>query len=147
MQVVLTGGSSVQEVEMAEKILSICNSTRPLNLIGKTGIDDLVAVLQLADIVIAPDTGPVHIASALGTDTIGLYAATNPDRAGPYNHQSFVVNRYPQALLKYNNKTVEDASWGERVKTDECMALITVDDVAMQIDNIISQQDEKQHDT
>ena len=149
MRVVLTGGNSPLETEMAEKILSSCNSAEPLNLIGKTGIDELVAVLQLADMVIAPDTGPVHIASALGTDTIGLYAATNPDRAGPYNHLSFVVNRYPQALLEYNNTTVEQASWGERVKTAESMDLITVDDVATQIENIIrtSHQVEKQHDT
>ncbi|MBT8133405.1 MAG: glycosyltransferase family 9 protein, partial [Gammaproteobacteria bacterium] len=78
MQVVLTGGGSALEKGMADSILSLCDSARPLNLVGKTSIDELVAVLQLADIVIAPDTGPVHIASALSTDTIGLYAATNP---------------------------------------------------------------------
>ena len=149
MQVVLTGGNSALEAEMADNILSLCNSSEPLNLIGQTGIDELVAVLQLADIVIAPDTGPVHIASALGTDTIGLYAATNPDRAGPYNYPSFVVNRYPQALLKYNNTTVEQASWGERVRTAESMDLITVEDVTAQIENIMKtpHQVEKPHDT
>jgi heptosyltransferase I len=87
--------------------------------------------------VLAPDTGPAHIASALGTDTIGLYAATNPDRAGPYNHRHYVVNKYPQALLMYNNKKVEDAAWGERIKTAECMKLITPDDVIQQIDKIL----------
>ncbi len=96
--------------------------------------------MHLADIVLAPDTGPVHIASALGTDTIGLYASTNPDRAGPYNHKQTVVNKYPQALLKYNNKTVEDAAWGERIKTADCMALITPNDVIKQIDKIIEKQ-------
>jgi heptosyltransferase I len=88
----------------------------------------------------APDTGPVHIASALGTDTIGLFASTNPDRAGPYNHKQYVVNKYPQALLKYNKKTVDDAAWGERVKTAECMTLITINDVIKQIDKIIENQ-------
>ncbi len=136
MQVVLTGGNSPLETEMADNILSLCQSAKPLNFIGRTSIDELVAVLQLADIVIAPDTGPVHIASALGTDTIGLYAATNPDRAGPYNHMGYVVSKYPQALLEYNNKTVEQASWGERIKTAECMKLITIDDVIIQIENI-----------
>jgi len=100
--------------------------------------DQIVAIIDMADIVLSPDTGPVHIASALGTDTIGLYAATNPDRAGPYNHKQYVVNKYPQALLKYNNKTVEDAAWGERIKTAECMALISVDDVIQKIQNIIN---------
>jgi len=137
MQVVLTGGNSTLETEMADNILSLCQSAKPLNFIGTTSIDELVAVLQLADIVIAPDTGPVHIASALSTDTIGLYAATNPDRAGPYNHMRYVVSKYPQALLEYNNKTVEQASWGERIKTADCMKLITIDDVIIQIENIL----------
>ena len=137
MQVVLTGGNSPLETEMADNILSLCQSAKPLNFIGTTSIDELVAVLQLADIVIAPDTGPVHIASALDTDTIGLYAATNPDRAGPYKHMGYVVSKYPQALLEYNNKTVEQASWGERIKTAECMKLITIDDVIIQIENIL----------
>ncbi len=140
MQVVLTGGHSQLEKDTAEQILSLCKNAKPLNLIASTSIDELVAILHLADIVLAPDTGPVHIASALGTDTIGLYASTNPERAGPYNHQQYVVNKYPQALLKYNNKTVEDARWGERIKTADCMALITVDDVKQKINSIIEKQ-------
>ena len=140
MQVVLTGGNSQLEQDTAEKILSLCKVSKPVNLIASTSIDELVAILHLADIVLAPDTGPVHIASALGTNTIGLYASTNPDRAGPYNHKQYVVNKYPQALLKYNKKTVENAAWGERVKTAECMTLITINDVIKQIDKIIENQ-------
>lgn len=137
MQVVLTGGNSQLEKDTAEEILTLCKKSKPVNLVAATSIDELVAILHLADVVVAPDTGPVHIASALGTDTIGLYASTNPDRAGPYNHRQFTVNKYPQALLKYNGKTVEAAAWGERIKTAECMALITVDDVIKQIDKIV----------
>ncbi len=140
MQVVLSGGHSALEKDTAEQILSQCKTAKPLNLIAATSIDELVAVLHLADMVLAPDTGPVHIASALGTDTIGLYAATNPERAGPYNHLQYVVNKYPQALLKYNQKTVEDARWGERIKTADCMALISVDDVKQKINSIIEKQ-------
>jgi heptosyltransferase I len=141
MQVILTGGHSLLEKDTANEIISLCKSAEPLNLVAATSIDEMVALLQLADFVVAPDTGPVHIASALGTDTIGLYASTNPQRAGPYNHKRFIVNKYPQALLEYNNKTVEEASWGERIKTAECMKLITVDDVIIQIENILRTSD------
>jgi len=134
---VLTGGFSPLEKNTAEEIISFCRTAQPVNLVASTSIDELVAILQLASIVLAPDTGPVHIASALDTDTIGLYAATNPDRAGPYKHMGYVVSKYPQALLEYNNKTVEQASWGERIKTAECMKLITIDDVIIQIENIL----------
>ena len=140
MQVALTGGSSQLEKNIAKEILTLCKISEPVNLVASTSIDELVAILHLADIVMAPDTGPVHIASSLGTDTIGLYASTNPDRAGPYNHRQYVINKYPQALLKYNDKTVAQASWGERIKTAECMALISVDDVIEQIDKLIKKQ-------
>ena len=94
MQVVLTGGNNQLEQTTASEILKLCKIAKPVNLIASTTITELVAVLFLADIVLAPDTGPIHIASALGTKTIGLYATTNPDRAGPYNFRQYVVNRY-----------------------------------------------------
>jgi heptosyltransferase I len=135
--VVLTGGNSLLEKNTADEIMRLCKSARPVNLVAQTSIDELVAVLHLAEIVLAPDTGPVHIASALGTKTIGLYAATNPERAGPYNHLNYVVNKYPEALLLYNKQTVKQARWGARVRTADCMKLITVADVIQQIERII----------
>jgi heptosyltransferase I len=137
MQVVLTGGNSLLEKSTVDEIMRLCKSARPVNLVAQTSIDELVAVLHLAEIVLAPDTGPVHIASALGTKTIGLYAATNPERAGPYNHLNYVVNKYPEALLLYNKQTVKQARWGARVRTADCMKLITVADVIQQIERII----------
>ncbi len=137
MQVVLTGGNSQLEKDTAVEILKLCKISKPVNLIASTNIDELVSVLHLADIVLAPDTGPVHIASALGTKTIGLYATTNPDRAGPYNFKEYTVNRYPDALQQHYQQNVEQASWGKRIKTADSMTLISVDDVKQQINNII----------
>ena len=139
MQVVLTGGYNQLEKKSAEEILTLCNTAKPVNLIASTSIDELVATLHLAHIVLAPDTGPVHIASALGTKTIGLYATTNPERAGPYNHRQYVVNKYPDALLHFYQQKVEDVSWGKRVKTAEGMNLISADDVIKQIENILQE--------
>ena len=137
MQVVLSGGNSQLEQTTASEILKCCKISKPVNLIASTNIAELVAALHLAEIVLAPDTGPVHIASALGTKTIGLYATTNPDRAGPYNFRQYVVNRYPEALQKYHQQSVGDAGWGKRIKTSESMKLISVDDVMNQIENIL----------
>lgn len=137
MTVVLTGGKSQLEKETAEAIIRLCKTAQPVNLVAVTTIDELVATLSLAEIVLAPDTGPVHIASALGTKTIGLYAATNPDRAGPYNHREFVANRYPEALSQYHQQNVDEVAWGKRIKTAECMQLISVNDVIEQIEKLI----------
>lgn len=136
LRVVLTGGSSPQERAMAEEIAALCQQP-PVNLVGDTSLAELVAVLQLARAVLAPDTGPAHIASALGTPVIGLYAATNPQRAGPYNSLQYVVNQYPQALQKFNGLSLADAAWGTRVRNDECMSLITVDYVTEMVARVM----------
>lgn len=128
MQVVLSGGSTKLEQQTAAAIMQQCRHP-PLNLVGKTRLDELVALLKRADTVIAPDTGPVHIASALSTKTIGLYASTNPQRAGPYNFPELVVNKYPEALQRFNHQSPETAPWGMRVKTAEAMRLIQLEDV------------------
>lgn len=133
LRVVLSGGPSYRECEMAETITALC-SEKPLNLVGNTSLGELTALLKLARVVIAPDTGPAHIASAVGTPVIGLYAATNPLRAAPYNSQQLVVNRYPLALEKFYQLSLGDAPWGTRVRNDQAMALISVDDVCAKLD-------------
>ncbi len=135
MQVVLSGGPAQSEKNTAEDILALCE-IKPVNLVGKTHLDEMVALLKLANIVIAPDTGPIHVASALGTSTIGLYAATNPQRAGPYNFMDDVVNKYPQALQKYYQQDIKQAAWGKRIKTTAAMTLISVDEVLEKLEAI-----------
>ncbi len=128
MKVILSGGSSMREQNVAAAIFSLC-SEKPLNLVGQTSITELVALLEMASVVIAPDTGPAHIANALNTPVIGLYAATNPQRAGPYRFQKLVVSHYEQALQKYYNLSIGDARWGQRIHNAECMSLIKPEEV------------------
>lgn len=137
MTVLLSGGPSSDERNMADTIAAMCTH-KPHNLVGRTSLHELVALLQLAEVVIAPDTGPAHIASALGTPVIGLYAATNPQRAGPYNYQQLVVNKYPEALRKYYELEVDDAPWGKRIQNDECMSLIEPADVTVRLTKILA---------
>ena len=136
MTVLLTGGPSTDERNMADTIVAMC-SHKPLNMVGKTSLPELVALLHLSDLVIAPDTGPAHIASALGTPVIGLYAATNPQRAGPYCYKELVVNKYPEAMRKYYELEVDDAPWGKRIQNDECMALIKPGDVTAMLSRVL----------
>lgn len=74
-QVVLLGGPS--EKELGQKLESTCSSPL-LNLIGQTELTDLVAFLSLLDLLIACDTGPLHIAGALDVKTVGLFGPSDP---------------------------------------------------------------------
>lgn len=128
LPVILTGGPDKKEVRYGEAIYSRAVH-KPVNMIGRTSLRQLTAVMSNAEVVIAPDTGPLHIANACGTRVIGLYASSNPMRTGPYNFLDDVVNAYPQALLQDTGKSVEENAWGRRVRKPDVMELIKLDDV------------------
>lgn len=137
----LTGGNSPAEKEMVQRIKSLCDDLgdgQPVDILGQTTLKGLLAVIRQARAVIAPDSGPVHMANALGTPVVGLYATTNPDRAAPYLWRKYVVNRYPDAVRKFMNTTVDQVKWGTRVRHPEAMSLITPEDVCLQLDRLLS---------
>ena len=120
---VLSGGSSAIEHQYGERIMRHC-AHKPINLIGKTSLKQLLAILQQAKALIAPDSGPAHMATAVGTPVIGLYAATNPDRARPYLSTNLIVSRYPEAVTAKFRKSVDQVPWGSRVRDPGTMMRI-----------------------
>jgi heptosyltransferase I len=80
--VVILGGPSERERAIAAGILESARS-RPTVAMGD-GIRPLLWRIDAASLLVAPDTGPVHIARAVGTPVVGLYGHTNPWRVGPY---------------------------------------------------------------
>lgn len=132
-QIVLTGGNSDIEREYGVTIANLCGSNTE-NLIGKTNLKELFALLRASAVVLAPDSGPVHMANAAGTRVIGLYATSNPDRSGPYLSQDLVVNAYPDAVQRFLGKSVADLKWGERVRDPGAMTLIRLASVNEKID-------------
>ncbi len=62
-----------------------------MSLVGKTTLRQLVALLEKASLVIANDSGPMHIAAALGRPLVTLFGPTNPVRTGPYERLDSVV--------------------------------------------------------
>ena len=128
IQVIITGGPSDQEISYASEIAPACQQP-PINLVGKTTLSQLLALMQQAQCLIAPDTGPAHMGTVVGIPVIGLYASSNPLRTGPYNSQSDLVNAYPESLDKYNQQNVEQARWGTRVRDQDVMKSISIQNV------------------
>src|SRR5690606_37377210 len=102
-QVILCGGPSAFEREFGDAIIAHMKSS-PLDLIGKDTLKELLALLERADLVLAPDSGPMHMANAVGTPVLGLHAASNPVRSGPYSDRQWCVDRYDAAARKYRKK-------------------------------------------
>ncbi len=133
----ICGGNSELEQQYGSMIAE-ASSQGMINLVGKTSLIQMMALLEQAKFVIAPDSGPAHMATAVGTPVIGLYANTNPDRARPYNSQQWLVNQYPQAVQKYLHKSADDVPWRTRVRVEGVMDLIIVDQVMHQVDAMMA---------
>lgn len=128
VHIVLTGGPSVVEESLCRLITDELHGA-VTNLAGKTTHKQLAALLAEADCVLAPDTGPVHIAVAVGTPVVGLYAVAPPELSGPYGHSDWIINRFPEAVRSILHRDPDDIPWGTRVHDARAMALITVADV------------------
>lgn len=128
MSIVLSGGPGTLEIETGAAIERTMRSPC-LNLVGKDTLEQSKALLKKAALVIAPDSGPAHIASALGTPVIGLYAATWSRRSGPYNSLDLCVDRFAQAAVKFRKSTAQALRWGTRIEEPGVMDLIEISDV------------------
>ena len=137
LRVVLTGGPSITELEIGEEIEAKCHFPI-INLIGKTNLKQLLAILRKAKLVVAPDSGPAHMATAVDTPVIGLYACTNPDRARPYFSQDWVIDKYHEAVKEKHGKDVSHLPWGLRVRDAGTMERITVKDVTDKLDEFMN---------
>ena len=69
---------------------------------------DLIAVTRRAALVIAGDTGPLHLACALGTPVVGIYGPTDPGRNGPFHTPSRVL-RHPESVRDHTRRSKPEA--------------------------------------
>ena len=137
-KVVICGGPTAMEEQLANDIIS-CSAcgNEIINLVGKTSLKQLLAVLKQAQLVIAPDTGPAHMAVTVGTPVVGLYAHSNPKRTGPYLYQQYVVSAYDKSIELQYKKHVNQLPWGTRAKGKDLMSHISIQQVKTMIDQVI----------
>jgi heptosyltransferase I len=73
----------------------------------------------------------------VGTPVVGLYAATNPLRSGPYLSAHWCVNAYPEAARTFRGVEPEELPWTHKIEEPGVMALIRVDQVTARIDELL----------
>ena len=137
-RVIVSGGRSPIETRYSEQFDNASFQNNVVNLIGKTSIREMAALVKLSDLVISPDSGPAHVSTVMGTPVIGLYAMSNPERSGPYNSKTLVVNKYTKTLAKYYKISSEQVKWGKKVKNPRAMDMIEVIDVCEKIEQFLA---------
>ena len=104
------------EGDLAEALKAAAGESDPL--LWNEDLGPLMALLQNARCVVGGDTGPLHLAIALGTPAVGIYGPTDPARNGPYNSRDIVL-RTANAVRDHTRHH----------ETDPSMLAITVDEV------------------
>lgn len=110
--------------EFADRVVAACESG-VVDLVGQTTLRQLATLIDLADRVVCHDSGPLHIAAALGKPTVAVFGPTNPARTGPYSRAARVV-AYP----------VDCAPCYRRVcpyRHHDCMGKLAVETVLAQV--------------
>jgi len=136
MRVILAGGPSAIERETGAAIERAAGS-KLVNQIGQDTLPQLLALLERATALLTPDSGPAHMATMVGTPVIGLYAATNPARSGPYLSREWCVDAYAEAARRFRNKTPEQLPWTEKIEEPGVMDLIDVASVVARLDGLL----------
>ncbi|WP_338519642.1 glycosyltransferase family 9 protein [Alteromonas gracilis] len=132
LTVILCGGPGALDRKTADAIKTNV-TTEVLDFTGQTTLHQLLMLLKHAHLVIAPDTGPAHMATTVGTPVIGLYAHSNPRRTGPYNSLAHVVSVYDECVEAQKGKPWTALPWGTRAKGSQLMEKISVDMVKQKL--------------
>jgi heptosyltransferase I len=137
MRVALCGGPSAAERAMGDAIKSKMREP-VLDLIGRDTLKRALALYQRAFAVLTPDAGPMHMANSVGAKVVGLHAASNPARSGPYSGRRWCVDRYDDAARKFLHKSAAEIPWGTKIEYPGVMDLVEVDDVIERLDALAS---------
>ncbi|MBI5815628.1 MAG: lipopolysaccharide heptosyltransferase II [Nitrospinae bacterium] len=115
--VVLIGAASDKELEARTKAHA---KSRPLSLVGRTGLATLAAALSRLSLYITNDTGPMHLASALGVPVVAIFGPTSPEETMPLGDNVTVIYHKADCAPCWERVCPED---------HRCMASVTVDEV------------------
>jgi len=119
-------GSKADAV-LADKVVQ-ASKGRAVSLAGRTGLKDMVEIIRGAKFMVCNDTGPMHIAAALGIHVFGLFGPTSAARTGPYGNANSIVRA-----------TIPCAPcFRKRCKTVACMDVIEVRTVKDSIDKFLA---------
>jgi len=137
MRVLICGGRSHLERHYGARIAELMEHPAT-NLVGKDTLVEFLATLARATALLTPDSGPSHMATTVGTPVVGLYAATDPARSGPYYSRDWCVDRFDAAARRFLGRSAAELPWPTKIERRGVMDLIEVRDVIERLDALMA---------
>ncbi len=125
---------SPNDVKTADQVASKLPADHTTNLAGKTSLSELVSVLMSCDVVLCNDTGPMHVAAAVGTPVVVPFGSTSPDLTGPGLPNDA---NSPHQLLR-TDAGCSPCFLRECPIDFRCLKAITVNDVMAAIERVLA---------
>ena len=122
--VVIGSGADAQ---LATEVVS-ASGGKAISLAGCTSIRETISVIRGGKLFISSDTGPMHLAAALGVPVFAVFGPTNPLRTGPYGNRSTIIRSALPCAPCYARKQCKD--W-------QCMTRIEVEEVLEQVESFL----------
>lgn len=119
-RVMVIGGTD--DIPLAQEI-GAGTASKPLLMAGKASLLELAALLEKCDILVSGDTGPMHVATAVGTRVLALFGAADPARTGPLGKGHRVIQAPEVSCVPCRSRTCSNK------KYLECMEKISVENV------------------
>jgi ADP-heptose:LPS heptosyltransferase len=114
----VTWGPSERDLANAVVIAS----SGAASLAPPTSVSDLAVLMREAALVVSGDTGPLHIAAAMGTPLVGLYGPTWPERNGPWDPNDVVISRASACVCHHKRRCLRGAPCINEITLDEVVA-------------------------
>ncbi len=142
VRVILIGGPGDEEA--SEEVLRRTTS-KPFNLVGKTTFKQLAAVLKRCSLFVGGDSGPLHMAAAVGTPTVGIFGPSDPRLVAPRGEQHLAIWKHVPCSPCYRPDTVTDRQDFSSCFEGslECMHKISVDEVLVSVHQQMGRSDRK----
>jgi ADP-heptose:LPS heptosyltransferase len=90
------------EEQLAEAVATASHESAAVS--PPTSLAELVSLAKAATLMVSGDTGPIHVAGAVGTPLVGIYGPTNPERNGPWASMDLTVSRFRNCECHYERR-------------------------------------------
>lgn len=125
-------GAGEDDKALASPVLEMSKSASTINLVGRTNIKQLAALLERCDVLLTSDSGSMHLATAVGTPCVALFGSTDPAVTGPYDQRSRVLYKNLACAPCFNHPTCNGRF--------DCMREITPLEAALAVRDLLREQ-------
>jgi len=125
IRIVITGDKSEQE--RVKELLSILKKVKPIDVCGKTSLNQLACLIKRCNVYITSDSSPLHISASVGTPFIALFGPTDPKRHFPPAKKFILIKKDLDCSPCYKTEC----------KTKNCMERITVEEVLKAVEELL----------